>query len=450
MNGPQGSAGGWKLVAAFAGGLLVAGVVGVFVWFASGTPAAPFGGAVLHGGLRNVWEQSIAPMPPPVSVVLEQPLKDIPQAASAPLPRGQVEVCGLGVVSGIDFNRRVRQQVAAEEDAEARRKVVTALLADSDDLSRAVALVLQSSGGPVVPDESVACEGPACPEVPEKVESAAARTRRIAANTAPRDKLARLAMASRSPELYGLAWQVCRSQGQHDEPSACQLMSSDQWARLEPHDTTPWFEVANQARRRGDRAAVAEALYRVSQATTSHARVGQLNARLLSRLPQGVTLLNAMALGTEMAAIERSWSPVTATVLDDHCSASAMRDANRHQRCDAIAGVMVKHGTAAADVLEGLRVGERAGWPAAKVAGLRAEVESLQQASEALRPEGSLSCASVARYLKHLKDVGEHGELAAARRLRDGPDATTADAARDKPAVQARAEAAARAAPLSR
>lgn len=446
MNELPAPVSGWKLAGAIVGGLLVVGVVGAFAWLALDTPPAASGPAQA-GGLRGFWEQSIAPMPPAVSEVADVA---VAPAASAALPPGRLEVCGLGVVSEIDWMRRVRQQSAAIEDANARQKIVEAFLADPDELTRAVALVLQSSGGPVVADEDVTCEGVDCPAVPEKIESGAARQRRIAANTGPRDKLARMALASRSPELYGLAWQVCRAQGSHDEPSACRLLSSDQWARLEPHNAVPWFEVANQARQRGDRAAVAEALYRVSLATTSNARVGRLNERMLSRLPPGVTLLNAMAVGTEMVGIERAWPPLTGTVLNDHCSAAAVRDANRHQRCNAVAEVLVQHGTATTEVLDGIRLGERLGWPEARIAALRTEMDALLQASVAQLPERSLSCTAIARYLKHLQDVGQHGDLMAGRRTLDASGRSIAEWAQDKAAAQARAEPAASAVAVNR
>ncbi len=124
-------------------------------------------------------------------------------------------------------------------------------------------------------DEPVVCEGSGCPADPERVQSPQSIKRRLAANSDSRDQLARLAVGTRDPELYGLAYGICATHGREDANSACRMLSADQWARLDSGNGVPWLAVAAEAKARGDRAGVAEALHRVGRGHVDERPHGQ-------------------------------------------------------------------------------------------------------------------------------------------------------------------------------
>ena len=57
--------------------------------------------------------------------------------------------------------------------------------------------------------------------------------------------------------------------------------------------------------------------------------------------------------------------------------AAAMPAANRTEQCSAIAAVLIEHGHSMMDLSVGARLGENAGWPAARVAALREERDAM-------------------------------------------------------------------------
>lgn len=266
-------------VSAVLGGVLVVVVVGVLAWLATGTPAAPDRTPGLRQTvrLRDVW--ATTPPPPPVAA------EAVAAAASAPadVPPGWLDVCGIGLVKESEWMGQASIEARAASMAAARRQAVAAFKARGDEVSHAVALALEAYGGDVELDEALACEGEGCPAIPTRIESPQARKRRFASHVATRDQLVQLALGSRNPEVYALAYNVCEMQGGDDAGSSCHMLSADQWARLDPGNGVPWLAVAERAKARGDRAGVAEALYRVGLATSMNARVGSLSQRLIEQ-----------------------------------------------------------------------------------------------------------------------------------------------------------------------
>jgi hypothetical protein len=107
------------------------------------------------------------------------------------------------------------------------------------------------------------------------------------------DSLARMAVATRSPQTYALAMRAC--QGQRGE-GACQMLSADQWVQLDSGNAMLWLQVATDAQVRGDAAAVAEALYRASQATSADWYAGSIASMALAKLPADMRLPERGAL----------------------------------------------------------------------------------------------------------------------------------------------------------
>jgi len=421
-------------VSAVLGGVLVVVVVGVLAWLATGTPATPDRAPGLRQTvrLRDVW--ATTPPPPPVAA------EAAAAAASAPVavPPGWLDVCGIGLVKESEWMGQASIEARAASMAVSRRQAVAALKARGDEVSRAAALALEAYGGDVELDEAVACEGDGCPAVPTRVESPQARKRRFASHVATRDQLVQLALGSGNPEVYALAYNVCEMQGGDDAGSSCHMLSADQWARLDPGNGVPWLAVAERAKARGDRAGVAEALYRVGLATSMNARVGSLSQRLIEqgagqggRAPGDTPSLETFELASQSFFL---YLPGLSgySVLSNECSATAVRDANRLQQCAAFADTLWSRGTTLFDWNIALALGARVGWSAERQQAARDERDAVMHAAAtSLDSEQSLSCESIRRHGQHLTSVGRLGEIGAMRERVRASGRSVADWARE-------------------
>lgn len=398
-------------LAALAGVVLVLALLAVLAWLASDVPEPAPSPSPLAEAVRlpEVWA---VPASMPAIQVARAP---VPLTAASAPPPGHLEVCGIGVVKEADWMSAPRIESMAAAVAVARERVSGSLQASADERSRALGLALDSMGGPVVTDEVVACTGPDCPAEPERIESREAQARRLAANRQPRDALARLALTTQSPEVYGLAWGLCSTVGANDEASACRMLSAEQWARLDPGNAVPWMSVMDQARARGDHAAVGEALYRVSQARTVNAGIGHFAALLLERLPASIGALEALELANETFAIEMQAPAGWYGALRQACSPARQRDSNLQQQCHAAAETMWRLARSPLELSVALQVGSAAGWPAERLQALDDERVALGQAGAAAVGDVSMTCESLRHQARHLQQMGQSGEVAAQR-----------------------------------
>jgi hypothetical protein len=333
-----------------------------------------------------------------------------PMAASAPLLPGEVELCGVGRVKADELGQPTDKEPIGVAAEHARERLLPALLNSPDDVLRAAGLLLQSLG-------TVGGGDVAAP-----------------ANVLARDALANMATASRSPQVY--AWAVRACQGHRGE-GMCQLLSAEQWARLEPDNAFPWLHVATDARERHDTAAVAEAMFRLSRASRSDARWGALTATALSRLPSELSLLAKGALAAEIFEIDAG-TELPVLVASQHCSVADVRDVNRQQLCLAVADVLTSQGSTLLEVVLGEAIGQRVGWPAERLAAGREERDAMAQAAEQLRPQPqqAWSFAALSQTLNSLSEVGQRGEMAALRNtLKQSPDSAAVLAQRRRQAL---------------
>lgn len=308
---------------------------------------------------------------------------------AVPARTDETELCGIGrVKSGDDGQPRDLAPVrrAAER---LRERMLPLLLQSADDSSRAAGLLMQALGG-----DTSAADG---------LDAGATRAR---------DELATLASVKGSPQVYAWAMQAC--QAQRDE-GACRLLSADQWARLEPANAVAWLHVAADAQVRRDSAAVAEALYRVAHAPKSDARRAALVGVVLAKLPPETDLLARTSLAIELSRLEaRAELPLVAA--SQHCGVNEVRDANRAQVCTGVAELLSRRGSTLAEASLGVRIGERVGWPAERVAAASEERDALSLLGTSASSSSSpWSCSALTRTLAHLTETSRHGELAALR-----------------------------------
>jgi hypothetical protein len=320
-------------------------------------------------------------------------------ASVAPLGPGEIEVCGIG---------RLRPDAESEADGvarleaparKAREQLLAAMGRSGDDTERAAALFIKGT-------------------MVQQVWSAAASG--VPATTAPRDKdavddLARLAVSTRSPEVYAWALQACDRRG-HDGP--CQMLSTEQWTRLDAGNAAPWLRMAEEAARRQDTAGVADAMYRAAQSSSFDTRTLGVVKRAMAQLPADGPPFSRFVVATELQGMNAVQAPMHAAVMG-HCGKNAMLDSNRLQACSAVAELLVQKGQSLVDRMMGVTLASRAGWPAERLQLLRDEMDAAFQVGLQLEPaEGRMyACDAVERQMRHYGAVAATGEWAALQGL---------------------------------
>ena len=325
----------------------------------------------------------------------------------------EVQVCGGAWVKtqgdgSIDQGDLIR----ATNEPDARKRVVAALRAEPSELAHAVALWFEMRGTGdekwrLVVDGASDCDSAECRDrqqaMPEVSEA--------------RDALARMAVSSTDPGVYALAFHTCGG----NREGACQMLSAEQWARLDPGNAAPWLYMLSTAHKYSDVAMQNEALHRIATAQRSDTGFLAVPGLISAAVPSDETSMFAAlnmtveAFGMEAAFAIPGYQPLVAD-----CSSVALRDSNRRQTCAAIAEVLVARSDTLLERMIGLRVGQHVGWPAQRIDQLRGEFNAYTQHAEPLvmidyRGAGA-SCAQVRRSLEavHRRAVeGEVGEMRA-------------------------------------
>ncbi len=333
----------------------------------------------------------------------------------------ETEVCGLGRVKA-DEDGRPRDMAPIQGAAQRMREQVLPTLLDSqDDALRAAGLLM------VALDDGGVADG---------VEGGAARAR---------DQLASLAAFKGTPQLYAWAMRACQKQRGE---GVCRMLSAEQWARLEPSNAMAWLHVAADAKVRRDEAAVAEAMYRVSHAARSDARPGALAGTVLAKLPPEADMLARIGLANGLARLEAG-AELPLVAASQYCGAKEVRDANRQQVCITVADVLNQRGSTQAEAALGASIGERAGWPAERVAAAREERDALAQMNVAAQAD-AWTCNALAQTLSRVHETARQGELATMRgALKQSPDNAGVLARRYREATATRVASAASAASAS-
>jgi hypothetical protein len=231
------------------------------------------------------------------------------------------------------------------------------------------------------------------------------------------DELARMAASSSDARLYRLALKVCHGAAQAGG-GACQLLSIDQWARLDPSNAAPWLHMAERARDEQNASALAEALHHVAKAQRSDAGYGLLAGTVAAHVPPSDAYAQpALRLMVEALKVEPAWGLDGLHAVVAHCSDDALRDANRRLACSDIAEVLATRSTSMLENRIGLRLARRVGWPEARVAALQAESDALLKAVPHDVPAGAgADCTAVRHTIADVREIGAYGEVGAARR----------------------------------
>lgn len=271
----------------------------------------------------------------------------MPKQSRGALP---IEVCGLGHF-GAETDLESVRKVHADAIHAAKEANIESLLAAAEPTTRAAGLVMRMAETAqrgvmerMATAETCATTGkkPSEADKPEAcvvpLQDGDAIVAQVRQGFAPwAEKLAAVAATSSDPRVFAQAVRACEGQ---PTIQACNAVTAERWARLEPGNLVPWIRILNNARARQDTAGVNEALHQMSVA--QYASTYELFAwtKLAAQADAGT---NLQRLGsTEQMASVHLLPSLEIGGLFAECKKPSIADANRRQLCDRIATVLSK------------------------------------------------------------------------------------------------------------
>jgi hypothetical protein len=315
-------------------------------------------------------------------------------------PVKSVEVCGIGKVP-LD---KSGEPVVAELEAKIHQDMAqwrAALLNSGDVRPRAVALMLDSIGmsDGVRPSEQALAS------------------------------LTELAQTANDPAVYAIALSVCRN-ARLSESEACKKLSAKGWTKLDPGNASAWLEAASAAHAAHDIATENAAYAEAAKAR----KIDGYNWSLLSYseadMPSNLSPLERWEVAIQMIGIEAAM--VSPAIASKHCTDANVRGEVTREQCGQLAELLVTKGGSLLDLAIGTSIGERVGWPAARVAALKEEKDALLEDTnqiDELRSDTAWTCDAMSRREFRLHESLRLGELNAARESLDRSGYTRAELA---------------------
>ncbi|MCU0951078.1 MAG: hypothetical protein MUC68_08415 [Burkholderiaceae bacterium] len=239
------------------------------------------------------------------------------------------------------------------------------------------------------------------------------------------------------PRAYGLAYRLCGAR------QRCAPLTAQAWAQREPDDALAWLYVAADAADRDDRSALRQALERAAAAPRMSDWAGSLTAladrpELDAAPPQVKAAVLLTLIGTQAAI------PVTGyRALEAACPKQVTTDTDA-ALCMRVADALITRDPTLMGRGIALGVGQRSGWPDARVAAERERLDAMQwQASQrAAQWAGPGACARLDALRTALAADARDGEAAVLMRAVNASPLPQADQAqRHRAAVEPAARA---------
>jgi hypothetical protein len=342
-----------------------------------------------------VWRWTTPAPAVPVAIEVPQPPAQAASAlaaAMAPVARTSAwEFCGASSSVPRDVERASSASAAevlallppalgSQALAAARQRMLDALRA-GDTRSRGAAIVLKSAAAANASQRAMA--GPA---------------------------LARLARETDDATVMGWAVSLCMGAGGADH---CNGLDGSDWQTLEPDNAAGGMAfVAEEAEAKD------EVMRSLPQAGRYWLHAGQMVAAVIRAVPRSEPGYLRLALALEAAVQEAGVLEPLMKGVVEACRPAPAAGTPRQGECDALARLMVERGDSLRAQAIGLRIGELAGWPANRLASLRAEHDHLAALSPVYDPQQPFSCASVEAGLRWFEDVAREGEPNSLRQRR--------------------------------
>jgi hypothetical protein len=250
---------------------------------------------------------------------------------------------------------------------------------------------------------------------------------------AARDELVQLAMGTKDPAVYALAYTKCiKGVEAFASPGACPQLSLDEWTHVDSDNAVPWLQRAAQARREGDGAAEAAAFDHAAQAHRYEDYNWSLFSFAQPEMPSDITAADRWYLTTEVIGVEAAM-PMPYQPLFQYCSRDAMSDAAVRRQCNALAELMVDKATTLLEFSVGKSLGVRVGWPPELVENLTQQLHASMQVIAQLTPTDpgqQWNCDSVARGNAYMSERDQLGERGLARQAIERSGETVAELSR--------------------
>ncbi len=225
-----------------------------------------------------------------------------------------------------------------------------------------------------------------------------------------RDALARMAVSSSDAGVYALAFHAC-GEGAAG-PGACQMLSAEQWARLDPGNAAPWISILADVPSRKDRSAVDQALYRISVSRQSDSRFSAIPGAIVGTADSDdESMLAAWTVSVEAIGTMSAWTLRGYRPLIAECRGASLADANRRQVCAAIAELLVERPDSMLERSIGTSIGEAVCWPVDRIDRLRGELSAYAEAVVSTVQPGELSsCSALRRQVALIQQRSARGE----------------------------------------
>lgn len=215
-------------------------------------------------------------------------------------------------------------------------------------------------------------------------------------------QLAELALSAKDPVMYFWAWSRCQDR----RPCGSTLALA--WAAAEPANAAAWL-----ALHQTDPARQAQARAGLAAARHFSLRSGSLAQEAMQAVPADAApylrlKLAEFAFGFDAAVSMPSVQPLTRS-----CKPAAPAGSERQAACSALTEMVVEHSDTLIGYYIGMRMAEGAGWPASRLAELRAERKRIEAVAgePAYVAEQPLSCESAERFARFMAEHAELGEL---------------------------------------
>lgn len=250
-----------------------------------------------------------------------------------------------------------------------------------------------------------------------------ARSVEAGQSTVPADSLgalAQLAVDSRDPLPYSLAFQACETFRGKALPPACGALRPEAWADRDPGNAFPWLVAAG---RQGiDAQQRSLFLERALSADEVRGGWGVMHGVLAKAALPGESKLDRSArLHEAMSAGGLQLMPPTA--LTAHCGESELRFGARRTQCERLAALLMDRSDSYLLRSFGRGIGRGLGWSKDRLDSMQREQESLQAFVPGFRDMSG--CDGLARAETYFADVARYGEIGALRRRQQAAQAAT-------------------------
>lgn len=228
------------------------------------------------------------------------------------------------------------------------------------------------------------------------------------------EELVKLASASRDPQVYSLAFLSCHYAG----GGACDLLSAEQWATIEPDNGIPWLLMASAASARRDRVARDQAIYHAAAARRFDARLPDLLGMLQWPEIQSQAPQTRSSLADQLTAAQMSLPMISYMPFIQFCSESSSAYEDR-TICGNLASLLLENRTLLG-FSTGVRLAELAGWGPDEVKALREKKTEYQSALTAVlqeRDKFSSDCEDLAAFDRWAANYSRLGDRGVAMRF---------------------------------